>query len=57
MAKTSQIKLLGQKWVRLRKEQPPYDWTSDVKSWMIDVQGGDISACKNDFSSFSILAK
>ena len=57
MAKTSQIKLLGQKWVRLRKEQPPYDWTSDVKSWMIDVQGGDLSACKNDFSSFSILAK
>ena len=43
---TSQIKQQGQKWAHLRKEYLNCDWTYDSKIWMIDVQGGDISADK-----------
>ena len=32
----------GQKLARLKKEYLPYEWTSDAKIWMIDVQGSDI---------------
>ena len=38
---------LGQKWAQFEKEYLSYDWTSEDKIWMPDVQGCDISAHKN----------
>ena len=42
MAKMSQIKEQGQKWVHLRKEYLNCDQTSDTTICMADFQGDDI---------------
>ena len=36
----SQTKQQGQKWAHLRKYYINCGWTSDIKIWMADVQGG-----------------
>ena len=47
IAKMSQVKWQGQKWVHLRKEELPSGWTTGAKIWVAGVSRGDFLARKS----------